>query len=174
MFKILYVQLKSLIVACTNCIESTNIREILQVLQGIDKITYSKWVRKSNFYLKVEFTESGTVVVETLDEITTKTFKLHVYNIFRQFSELKYLKISFKNDEAILNVDFCHNYENKRRHKIQSAYFGHKAFIVFTAACYIKGSLSVVHDLNLTIDKDTGLNVIPVPTISIQTFMKKI
>ena len=84
------------------------------------------------------------------------------------------MKKSFKNEEAILNVDFCHNYENKRRHKIQSAYFGHEAFIVFTAACYIKGSLSVVHDLNLTIDKDTGLNVIPAAVISIQTFMKKI
>ena len=32
--------------ACTNCIESTNIEEILQVFQGIDEITYSKWVRK--------------------------------------------------------------------------------------------------------------------------------
>ena len=67
--------------ACRNCIESTNIEEILQVFQGIDEITYSKWVRKNNFH-QVEFTESGTVVAETLDEITTKTFKLHVYNIF--------------------------------------------------------------------------------------------
>ena len=83
------------------------------------------------------------------------------------------MKKSFKNDEAILNVDFCHNYENKRRHKIQSAYFGHEAFIVFTAACYIKGSLSVVQNLNLTVDKDTALNVIAAAIISNQTFTKK-
>ena len=28
--------------ACTNCIELTNIKETLQVLQGIDEIKYSK------------------------------------------------------------------------------------------------------------------------------------
>ena len=99
--------------ACTNCIESTNIKEILQVFQGIDEITYSKWVRKNNFH-QVEFTESGTVVAETLDEITTKTFMFHVYNIFLQFSQLKYLKKPLKNDEVILSVDFSHSYKNKQ------------------------------------------------------------
>ena len=160
--------------ACTNCIGSTNIKEILQIFQGIDEITYSKWVRKNNFYQKVEFTESGTVVSETLDEIITKTFKLHVYNIFQQFSELKYLKKSLKNNEVILSVDFSYNYENKQRHKIQSPYFGHEAFTVFTAACNIKDSLSVVHDINLTVDKDIGLNVIPAAIISNQTLHEKI
>ena len=129
-------------------------------------------MRKNNFH-QVEFTESGTVVAETLDEITTKTFMFHVYNIFLQFSQLKYLKKPLKNDEVILSVDFSHSYENKQRHKIQSAYFGHEAFTVFTAACYIKGSLSVIHDLNLTVDKDTGLNVIPVSIISNQTLHEK-
>lgn len=100
--------------ACTNCIELTNIKETLQVLQGIDEIKYSKWVRKDNFYQKVEFTESGTVVAEILDKITSKTFQLDAYNIFRQFSELKYLKKSLKNDEVMLFVDFSRNYENKQ------------------------------------------------------------
>ena len=114
------------------------------------------------------------MVAETLDEITTKTFKLHVSNISRQFSELKYLKKFLKNDEAILCVDFSSNHENKQRHKIQSAYFGHEVFTVFTAAYYIKGSSSVAHDLNLTVDKGTGLNVVPVAIISNQTLHEKI
>ena len=59
------------------------------------------------------------------------------------------------------------------RHKIQSAYFAHETFTVVTAACYIKGSLSVVHDINLTVDKDTGLNVIPVAIISNKTLHEK-
>ena len=71
-------------------------------------------MRKDNFYQKVEFTESGTVVAEILDKITSKTFQLDAYNIFRQFSELKYLKKSLKNDEVMLFVDFSHNYENKQ------------------------------------------------------------
>ena len=56
---------------------------------------------------------------------------------------------------------------------IQSVYFEHVTFAVFTAACYIKGSLSVVHDLNMTVGKDTGLNVITVAIISSQALHKK-
>ena len=32
--------------ACTNCIDSTNIEEILQVLQGIDEITFKMGEKK--------------------------------------------------------------------------------------------------------------------------------
>ena len=35
-----------------------------------------------------------------------------------------------------MSVDFSHNYENKELHEIQSAYFGHEAFTVFTSVCY--------------------------------------
>ena len=55
-----------------------------------------------------------------------------MYNIYIQFSELKYLKRNLKSDEIILSVDFSHNYENKQVHEIQSAYFSHEAFAVFT------------------------------------------
>ena len=93
-------------------------------MQGIDEITYSKWVRKNNFYQKIEFTESGTVAAETLDEITTKIYRLHV-----------------------------------ERH-IQSL-------------LHHEGSLSVVHDFNLTVDMNTGLDVVPVVIISNQTLHEK-
>ena len=75
----------------------------MQVLQGIDEVTYSEWVRKTNFYQKVEFMESGAVVAETLDAITIKNFKLYVYDIFQQFSEAKYLKKTLKDDKSILS-----------------------------------------------------------------------
>ena len=47
--------------------------------------------------------ESGAVVAETLDAITIKNFKLHVYDIFQQFSEAKYLKKTLKDDKSILS-----------------------------------------------------------------------
>ena len=83
------------------------------------------------------------------------------------------MKKTLKDDEAILSADFSCDYENKQRHRIQSASFEHEVFTVFTTACYIKDSLSVVHDLNLTVNKDTGLNIIPIAVISNQTSHKK-
>ena len=84
------------------------------------------------------------------------------------------MKKTLEDNEATLSIDFSCNYKNKQRHKIQSAYFRCEAFTVFTAACSIKSSSSVVHDLNLTEDKDTSLNVTPVAIISNQTLLEKI
>ena len=53
---------------------------------------------------------------------------------------MKYLKSLEKlgEEEVICSVDFSKNYETKQKHEIQSAYFGHEAFTLFTAACYYK------------------------------------
>ena len=53
-----------------------------------------------------------------LKEILTKSFKTHVYNIKRQYSELKYLKANLEEDEITLSVDFSKNYDNKQHHEI--------------------------------------------------------
>ena len=71
----------------------------------------------------------------------------------------------------ILSVDFSRNYENKQHHEIQSAYFGHEAFTLFTAACYVKRSND--HSLNSNIDQDIGLEVFPVAIVSNQTLHER-
>ena len=67
------------------------------------------------------------------DLVDGNKMKMHKYNIYRQLSELKCLKMSLKEDEVILSVDFSKDYENRQHHEIQSAYFGHKNFAIFTA-----------------------------------------
>ena len=39
--------------------------------------------------------------------------RMHKYNIYSQFSELKWVKANLKEDEVILSVNFSKNYENK-------------------------------------------------------------
>ena len=63
--------------------------------------------------------------------------KTHVYNIYRQYSELKHLKKNLGKNYVNLSVDFSKKYENKQLHEIQSAYFGHECFTIFTTACYV-------------------------------------
>ena len=64
----------------------------------------------------------------------------------------------------ILSVDFSRNYDNKQLHEIQSAYFGHKYFTIFTAACYVHKD--VVCNGKAKTDKEFGLNVILIAIIS--------
>ena len=66
-----------------------------------------------------------------------------------------------KSDENILSVDFSHNYENKELHEIQSAYFGHEAFTVFTGVCYRRSFDTEVMD-----DEQSGLKLIQIAIIS--------
>ena len=84
-----------------------------------------------------------------------------MYNIYKQFSELKYLKKNLKSDEIILSVDFSRNYENKQLHEIQSAYFGHEAFTVFNCVFYPCSFDSEVMD-----DEESGSKLILIAIIS--------
>ena len=76
-------------------------------------------------YVKREFVDTGAEVVTLFKELSNLQFRLHMYNIYRQFNEFKYLKRNLKSNEIILSVDFSRNYENKQLHEIQSAYFSH-------------------------------------------------
>ena len=85
------------------------------------------------------------------NDILTKSFKMHVYNISRQYSELKHLK-----------ANCSKNYDNKLHHEIQSAYFGHEAFTLCTAACYYRS-----HDIDgACVDKEAGFKVLSVVIVS--------
>ena len=47
-------------------------------------------------------------------------------------------KKNLKENNVILSIDFSWNYENKQLYKVQSAYFGHENFTLYTAVCYHK------------------------------------
>ena len=64
-------------------------------------------------YQKDEVVDSGDAVIGMLKEILTKSFKMHVYNIKCQSSELKHLKANLNEGEIILSVDSSKNYDYK-------------------------------------------------------------
>ena len=51
-----------------------------------------------------------------------------------------------------MQVDYSEKYENRQQDEIQSAYFGHTAFSIFTACCYFRktGNASV-QNVNIAI-----------------------
>ena len=101
------------------------------------------------------------------ESVSGSQMKTHAYNIYRQYSELKHLKKNLGKKDVILSVDFSRNYENKQLHEIQSAYFGHKCFTIFTAACYIHKEVKITEKVKF--DNESSLQVIPIAIISNET-----
>ena len=147
---------------CGKCCNFRNVEDILIVLEGVSEAKYARWVCREKHYQKDEVADSGDDVIVMLKQIRTKSFKMHVYNISCQYSELKHFKANLKEDEIILSVDFSKNYDNKQHHEIQSACSGHEAFTLYTAACYHRS-----HDTDgACVDKDAGLKVLSFAIVS--------
>ena len=101
------------------------------------------------------------------ESVSGSQMKTHAYNIYRQYSELKHLKKNLGKKDVILSVDFSRNYENKQLREIQSAFFGHECFTIFTAACYIHKEVKITGKVKF--DNESSLQVIPIAIISNET-----
>ena len=55
---------------------------------------------------------------------------------------------------VIVHVDYSENYSNKEQQEIQSAYFGHETFSIFTACCYFRGHEGKLKTKNVTITSE--------------------
>ena len=116
---------------------------------------------------KVQEEATGEEAAMLLSEMVDGSkMRMYIYNISRQFLELKWLKAYLKEDEVILSVYFSKNYENKLLREIQSAYFGHKNFTIFTAACYFHESIAVE---NGKLNEESDLVKLPAAIISNET-----
>ena len=142
---------------------------MLSVLEQTDEVTYAKWIHKNNQYKKMEIIDSGCDIAIQLQDLHNKNLKLYIYNIFRQYSELKYLKQNLESNQVILSIDFSQNYNNKQKHEIQSAYFGHEALTIYMAECYSKECINGQSEADL----DSGLNVLSVAIVSNETVQQR-
>jgi len=130
---------------CHTCKGSEVVDRLCEVLESYESITFTKWTTISKQVKKITEEATGEEIgVMFHDMAYGVKMRMHKYNAYRQYSELKYLKKNLKLEEVILSVDFSRNYENKQRHEIQSAYFGHEAFTIFTAISTATFKLKVI------------------------------
>ena len=74
--------------SCERCSNTENISDVLSVLEVVDEVRYVRWVQEDNRCYKDEVADTGKDVSELLNDVLTKCFKKHLYNIHRQYSEL--------------------------------------------------------------------------------------
>ena len=108
-----------------------------------------------------DISDSGADVAEQLIKMYDGDFKTHMYNIYLQHSELKFLKQNLNENQTIFSIDFSKNYENKQKNEIPSTYFGHESFTLYTAACYFKSPFP-----NAKYDPDFNFYVISTVIVS--------
>lgn len=65
-------------------------------------------------------------------------FARHVYNVKRQFNELKYLKENLPEGEIIIQEDFSENFQIKYQQEIMAAHWSNDSVTIFPAVVYYK------------------------------------
>lgn len=76
--------------------------------------------------------------------------KKHIYSKRVQQSTLQSIKQNLKDDEIMIYVDYSENYKVQHQNEIQSAYFGHSSFSIFTACTFYR-DLDEIKKIPLTV-----------------------
>ena len=101
-------------------------------------VSYYEWSRGDDGKIKKVL---ANVEPEEAIEVFNKqlsALKKHIFTKRQLAIVYNDIKNRLKPGELLVNVDFSENYENKQQDEIQSAYFGHTTFSLFTACCYLK------------------------------------
>ena len=108
---------------------------------GIDstpRVKFLQWKKNETGYLtKMEIELEIDDALEMWQEKVI-TLKKHIYTKRQQQAEFKRLKEEIKENEIIIYLDYSENYKSQHQNEIQSAYFGHTSFSLFTACTYYR------------------------------------
>ena len=105
--------------------------------EDIDEVKYYSWTkvdqRISKITAAVSFEDAVALMKNQLKLLKEHVFVKRVQNVaYNQH------KKDLTLDELLVHVDFAENYRNDQQDEIQSAYFGHQSFSLFTSCCYYK------------------------------------
>ena len=102
-----------------------------------DDVEYYEWAKVDGKVNKVV----KSVDVEEVTELFNEQVKILKADIFvkrTQKTHYNRLKENLETNEFIYHVDYTENSKDKEQDEIQSAYFGHNSFSIFTACCYTR------------------------------------
>ena len=122
---------------CSECSDgSIFYKNVIECVEAQEEVMYYKWIHGEKYPEKVLKCGTGAEVAEELGA-QTHTFRRHNYSRIRQHAELSHLKGSLPGTRnAVVQVDFSENYCNTQKDEIQSAYFGHENFTLYTVCVW--------------------------------------
>ena len=82
---------------------------------------------------------SGKEAAKEFQDMLQK-YRRHHFNIKTQQAVMDAMRKDIPPGTVVIHVDFSENYENKQQNEIQSAYFGHENFALYTACAWFSNS----------------------------------
>ena len=108
-----------------------------EFLDDCNAVEYFEWPKVDRKVKKVVKSVDAEDAIELFNE-QVKILKAHIFVKRTQNPHYNRLKENLKTNEFIIHVDYSENYKDKGQDEIQSAYFGHDLFSIFTACCYTR------------------------------------
>ena len=127
------------------------------VMEGEEDETMNvfQWTKVDKKVRKVSITFGVTELISELNARVT-VLKKHIYVKRCQNKYYNTLKTDLKPGQLLLNVDYSENYVNQEQQEIQSAYFGHDCFSIFTACCYLRAANGDLINENITVTSEAS------------------
>ena len=122
---------------CDSCGVTELTDHLFEDLDEDDSISYYQW-QKVEGVVKKNLVDCTIAEAEEDLQAQLRPFSRHVYNIRRQFQELRHLKEQLSQDEIIIHEDFSENFQLKHQREIMESHRSNESVTVFTAVVYYK------------------------------------
>ena len=97
------------------------------------QLSYWQWMCVDS---KMQKVTANSDLSEIIPLLTRKTDELKQHIHTKKEQQTAYNNLA--DNEVMVNADYAESYEKKQQDEVQSAYFGHSNFSLFTACCYAK------------------------------------
>ena len=109
-----------------------------EFLDDCDDVEYYEWAKIDGKLNEVVKSVDVEEAIELFNE-QVKSLKAHIFVKRTQNTHYNWLKENLKTNEFIIHVNCSEDYKDKEQDEIQSAYFRHNSFSIFTGCCYTHG-----------------------------------
>ena len=123
---------------CQACGIAKPLDELFEDIDDNTATSYFQWETCEDGRVRKQKIE-GTIA-DAKDDLREQLqpFGRHVYNIKRQYAELKYLKESLQLGEVIIHEDFAENFQMKHQREVMAAHWSNDTVTLFTAVVYYR------------------------------------
>ena len=124
---------------CQKCGITEPVDEMFADTNENSMVSYYQWVTGEDKRVR-KLLQECTIAKAKEDLVEQlQPFSRHIYNIKRQFAELKFLKENLKTGEVIIQEDFSENFQLKHQKEVMAAHWSSDMVTLFTAVVYFKG-----------------------------------
>ena len=134
----------------TNECDICNVCISVENFERFNKRNFYSWQKVDGKVQKTCLTASHGELVNMFNT-QMPVLKKHIFVKREQNTFYNNVKDNLEENEMLVHVDYSKHYSNKDQEEIQSAYFGHNTFSIFTTCFYFRGDDEEVVSKNITV-----------------------